>query len=230
MHLFCGQANLPVALGVTVAMALSGATVGVGCRQELPEPSSAVRVARSCGAPSAADYYFPRNIFAHPVDPSESATGPSRVFADMHEPSLSCSDNVSEAYRALWIHSFSTLQPAMVRLFRAGRSWSVVGARVKWPADDLKSPMTETDHREAVLSGEQGDEVVAILTGAGFWAIPTSVSSRDIHDGGLWLVEGRRGGAYHVVTRFGGKDQGFVTDVFRRLLNLAGIPIPKEWS
>lgn len=29
---------------------------------------------------------------------------------------------------------------------------------------------------------------------------------------------------------FGGKDEGFVTDVLRRLLNLAGIPIPKEWS
>jgi hypothetical protein len=151
---------------------ISIVAVATGCRQELPEPSSAVRVSQMCGAPSAADYYFPRDIFAQAVDPLESATGPSRVLADMHEPSLSCGDDASEAYRALWIHSFSTWQPVMVRLLRAGQGWRVVAARWKWPADNLWSPMTETDHREAVLRGEQGDEIVAALNGLGFGLFP----------------------------------------------------------
>jgi hypothetical protein len=208
-HLHRRQMDSPVLHVVILSLLIRAAAASVGCTTDLPEPSSAVRAAPSCGAPSADDYYFPRDIFfpARVEDP-QSISRPSRVLADLHEPSLSCGDGAPEAYRVLWIHSFSVWNPAMVRISRAGSGWLAVAVRSKWDRIGATPHLTEVEHREAVLDAEQGNQIVRALKAAEFWVAPHSVPTPSMEDGGLWLLEGRRGSGYHVVCRLGGTDPG----------------------
>lgn len=71
------------------------------------------------------------------------------------------------------------------------------------------------------LSGTQWGRVVAALDEARFWQMTTGV--RDIIgiDGAQWIIEARRNGRYHVVSRYAAADgTREIGDVF---LDLAGL-------
>lgn len=176
----------------------------LACAISLALPGS--RVARAaelrgdCPLASASDFFFPVSAFdgaRADIDALERELY-SRHLAAMHQTSLSCgAADTSEIYRFLWLRSFHRSISVRVVLKRDG-------ARIEFTeltGSGGYEPGRVRRHTERRLSRNEIDRLVKALNDADFWQLPTSVRDRGL-DGAEWIIEGRRGGTYHVVDRF----------------------------
>jgi hypothetical protein len=168
---------------------------GLACSEpELPEISNAMQVMTLC-AGEAENRYFPGGMFRSvPANlPVGWAHEPAQILEAMHEPPLSCGAE-ADSYRILWVHSFSRWPPTMVRMRRRGDTWDMTAVQLA----GLVDRKVVARHERALSDGESR-EMLAAVSGFGLWNRNDFAWDRDVDDGAMWIIEGRRGTGYHPV-------------------------------
>jgi hypothetical protein len=153
-----------------------------------------------CPPASESDFFFPVNALddmRSDIDALEREHY-SWHLAAMRQSSLSRgAADAPETYRFLWLRSFHRSISVRVALKRDG-------ARIEFTeltgAGGFK-PGHIRRHTERQLSRNDVDRFAKALKDADFWQLPTRFRDFGL-DGAQWIVEGRRGGTYHVVDRF----------------------------
>jgi hypothetical protein len=114
----------------------------------------------------------------------------------MNEPSLlsMASDPASYSYRFLWLRTFN--HPIAVRMSGAGGY----------------SPGVLTEDKSRPLTAAEMAPFLSEVEKLGFWTAPNPVNDQEGTDGSQWIIEGVRGGKYHVVDRWSPK-RGVVHDL-----------------
>lgn len=202
--------------------------------------SPGVPVARTC-ANSSAERYFPAGSFkdlvrdlpyAFPWNNRDSDLFARRRFAlylsAMREPSLSCgASQDDETYRFLLLPSFSGA--IAVRISRRGHRYpleAVVLDREQGadhPTNGMAGygPGKIANRVTKELTGAQWRSVVVALRDARFWRRKTGVRDFIGIDGSDFVIEARREGRYHVVSRWAGADG--TLELGNLFLDLAGL-------
>ena len=153
-----------------------------------------------CPPVSESDFFFPVNTLDGARSDMDAFQREwySRHLAAMRQSSLSCgAPDTSETYRFLWLRSFHRSISVRVAL-------RPDGARIEFTeltGAGGYEPGRIRRHTERRLSRDEVDRFAKALNGADFWQLPTSIRDRGL-DGAEWIIEGRRGGTYHVVDRF----------------------------
>lgn len=171
--------------------------------------------------------YFPSGVFDTST-PSFNDRWYSGTLSALQEPSLFAlrNDKSIQAYRFLWLPSFH--RPISVRLtINADGTGAIVTRSVDSHAGLLTKPTSDTGKliRDAtsVIDEMQVKEALAQLQRLTFWSMPTdeeqAVPQSDSAgrpivrvvgvDGARWVLEGLRGGEYHVVDRWSPHDNGY---------------------
>lgn len=206
---------------MTVALA---AAFCCSCREQnvaLPTISRAVQARLQCPSPDQSDYYFA----GRSLDPRDDRNdGDTRRFVSaflvrMKQSSLSCGSAPVEAYRLIRLGSAD--MPTAVTVARDDR-----GASIAWV--QLSGPTWENSSKERVrgsarLSELDWTNVSRLADDVAFWSMDT-VERRDAWPGPstAWILEGRRAGTYHVVSR-GYPRAGRLEELGTRLLQLTPV-------
>jgi hypothetical protein len=183
-------------VGLFLAMCLVPLTM----QAQLPSPVSTSENA-------ANKEYFPAGIFSEspPLDRSR-ANWYGRTLAALSEPSLFQlrTDKAAQVYRFLWLPSFN--RPISVRLtINPDGSGSIIVRS----ADKHAGLLTKDAHdsgklildTENTLSKAQVQDMLNQLQDLRFWSTTTEEASHGM-DGAQWMLEGVKGGEYHIVDRW----------------------------
>jgi hypothetical protein len=193
---------------IAVVLAVAVASCGHG--------SNATRAA-ACGNVQPGRY-FPAGTFARPPTqypaglavPERSADAGDadptldtfmqqwlggRLCAMEEEPlALSGAD---EAYRLMWLRSFH--DPVAVRIQSSAAHATLVA--VELDGSDAKNPTEIRQRWERRLSEGDWARLRAAIEAAHFWDEQTVDPKPPGYDGSEWVLEGKRGGVYHVAER-----------------------------
>jgi hypothetical protein len=96
----------------------------------------------------------------------------------------------------MWLPPF---RPAVaVTLVKSKEAWTIEGAEFKHPR--TTEPWAVSRHIKKAVSNEEAAKVLASLQDLGFW---TQLSWEDPEEstGPMWVIEGRIGNGFHVVSR-----------------------------
>ena len=185
---------------LAVAVTCCGCAAATG----LPEPMFARHAAATC-AGNPKDAYFMEDAFES--NRSAQETKELRRFAGealdaMSEPSLACG-SIGDSYRVLWMSPFTSspsFGPLMVRLTQSGTSWKAFGIRL-----DTFIHQHAEERATTVLSPQASAQAISAVTAFGLWRKRGLLWSDFVEgatwDGGIWIVEGRRGAGYNAVAR-----------------------------
>lgn len=84
------------------------------------------------------------------------------------------------------------------------------------------------EHSSRVLAKEQTHAFLARLEKAGFWKAPNPLNDQKGTDGSQWIIEGVKGGRYHVIDRWTPQN-GIAHELGLMLaFDLAKMKIPKD--
>lgn len=183
-------------------------------------------------SPTPNTQYFPSGVFDKSV---KSLNGfnyrwYSGTLSALQEPSLFAlrDDKSTQVYRFLWLPSFHL--PISVRLtVNTDGSGSIVTRSVDSHAGLLTKPASDTGKlirdTTIVIDKAQTQAVLDKLQRAAFWSMPTEEEQQQPQasgpsaggrtfvrleaDGSRWIVEGVRGGEYHVVDRWSPDDSSY---------------------
>jgi hypothetical protein len=149
----------------------------------------------------------------------------------MKEPSLwrlSREDRSAEAYRFLWLASYE--HPISLCLTRGSGAFSLHVARHDGPPGVTAGRLTL--NKDVKLNAQQEERLVSLLGKTTFWTAPVEVKeSRGAADGDRIVIEGTKGGRYHVVSREGHATGESYKAFCRGLLELADVPdVLKAWD
>jgi len=132
------------------------------------------------------------------------------------EPQVGAS---AESDRFLWLRSFHA--DMCIRLDVNGDGTSRVTTKIT--ADKPATGKAKTT-RVTQVTKEQTASFLAIVDQNGFWKLLTFDSYRGL-DGTVWIIEGTKGGTYHVVDRWTPKDENVRAIGFAMLNDLANLNI-----
>jgi len=121
---------------------------------------------------------------------------PALLLDAMHEPSLACGE-IQESYRVLWDHSFSSTgayPPTTIRISRAAQGWTATAVKLSGSVH-----RGERERRVRALTARDIETMRDAIEAFQLWSRPDYVNHVGVDDGALWVVEGRRGTAYHAV-------------------------------
>jgi hypothetical protein len=164
---------------------------------ELPVVFRGEQARPTCPSATDADYFF-----------ESGALGRNHKFVSgwaasylraAHEPSLSCGESsADESYRFIWLRGHH--ETIIVRMEGSDKGHYVIATEFSRPVPYVP---TISKAREVLKSvtREEWDSAVSALSASGFWTMGRSPDEPGF-DGAEWVVEGRRGGAYHVVHRW----------------------------
>ncbi len=180
----------------------------------------------------AQEPYFPDPVF-FPRDKELNAIVVDHLSVHlkaMKEPSLwkvSQDDRTATVYRFLWLANFE--HPICVRITKSGGAYSLHVAR-----HDGSPGLTAgriTINKDVKLSAKQWEGLISRLEKTKFWVAPPEVKeSRGIADGDKIVIEGIKGGRYHVVDRAGSTTGEAYKGFCRHLLELAQPDMLKSWD
>jgi hypothetical protein len=140
-----------------------------------------------------------------------------RCFVPEAEEPLCCSRHKeSEAYRFYWNSSLN------------GDGFVHVGCAnevvmLRWQYLHFRVPAATESPPAMTLPLSDWQRLQQAVSDATFWALNLGSATFDGFDGARWLIEGRRGDAYHAVHRW--CPEGPVHDLGRVLFALAGPPL-----
>jgi hypothetical protein len=119
----------------------------------------------------------------------------------LQEPSLyqMASTPDAESYRFLWLRSFH--HPVAVRLDVKADGTSVLVSKIASGAGGFR-PGVLSEHQSHLLSKEETSAFISKVKESGFWKAPNPVNDQRGTDGSQWIIEGVKGGHYHVVDRW----------------------------
>jgi hypothetical protein len=180
-------------------------------------------------AANAQQTYFPANTFDSILETWFSAE--LRIFG---EPSLLelSRDTSVESYRFLWLRTFN--EPIAVRLDVKPDGTGTITTKVAtgeagfpYTSKTLSKNTSSPVPRERVQSFlRQVDEL-------GFWSLATSLKGdQNGTDGSEWIVEGSKGGKYHIAERWCADKRASKRVIYQLgvslALGLAQLRIPKK--
>jgi hypothetical protein len=119
----------------------------------------------------------------------------SKILDGMNEPSLfeRKSDRNVVSFRFLWLRSFHN--PIAVRIEETPNG--IKGRLVRLDGRSGYHPGQVAEEREFLMTAEQWKTFEQLISTAGFWGM--SSPEYPGFDGSEWIIEGLRGGTYHVV-------------------------------
>jgi hypothetical protein len=214
------------AVAFTAAVASS---LGAACADPdstLPEVGRrGVPASMSCVDPSDAGYYLPPEVLQPVGDYAtfELRARYAQLLRAMKEPPLYCGPGVADGYRLApldWAGS-----PTVVRITRLKKGAALSLVKLEAPTWNVP-PGEIVEARSRALSDPEWLALDAALEAADFWRIESTTGDIDAVSGeGLtWVLEGRRGRVYHVVSRSWGPfpSRSALRDAARLMLTLAG--------
>jgi len=143
----------------------------------------------------------------------------------MNEPLLACGpSNDEETYRFTWVHAFTSRAPLMVRLSRSSNDRRLVAGRYEWRENLQSFEMASHIHR--ALTEAEWNGAVESIRQSRFWSLPGAKAGNNGADGATWMLEGRRGRTYHLITKWSPEDNPFRRAALT-LLRLAGFDDPE---
>lgn len=102
----------------------------------------------------------------------------------------------SEVYRFLWLRTFD--HPVVVRVQRNGLNL----VSVELNGAGGYEPGTRWRKDNVAISQDDWRSFTALLEKASFWSMETNSPDDIGRDGSQWVLEGLRGGRYHIVDRW----------------------------
>lgn len=206
--------------------------LGIRCRTWLLVvamigPWSAPRATRAGGD------YFPKLAFL-PANPEVNDIIDSMTSVHleaMREPSLyrrAQREPATTSYRFLWLATGE--HPISIRLDRTGAASTLRVARHDGPPGLTAGKLTVD--RTIRLTEPQAQNLVDLIERTRFWTAPTEVQeNRGIADGDGIVIEGIKGGKYHVINRAGSAAGESYKAFCRLLLDWADEPAAlKDWD
>ncbi len=142
----------------------------------------------------------------------------SSVLYGLEEKPLWPADPKQVAYRFVWMRSFHDQVSITMYVQPEG------GGQLRLQV--YKRVPQQLESRTQSLSKEQVQKVLALVEDAGFWKMTTE-GGRSGLDGAEWVLEGVRGGQYHIVTRWDAKRTAF-GNALSELLRLSKYDPPKD--
>jgi hypothetical protein len=127
----------------------------------------------------------------------------------------------AEIYRFIWLRTFHP--PYAFRLeVRADGTGTLVAKSASGAGgyDPGKLVLNKT----LALDAKEVRQFTAALGNLGFWKLPTQESRGPGFDGARWVLEGVKGGRYHVVDRWS-PDDGPYRKLMLDLVALAGVSV-----
>lgn len=186
--------------------------------------------------------YFPPHVFAHPKvfaregdDGDFSARWYGEQLRALKEPSLfEAFHGDDTVYRFTWLRTFH--HPIAVRLtIHSGGNATLTSKMASGAGGYKPGKLILNSTRE--LGAQDVGRVLALITVMKFWMMPTEPVPDCIDggkecsvgpDGAQWILEGRRGGEYHVVERWS-PESGSLRELGLLLAcALGGIKIPEK--
>lgn len=160
----------------------------------------------SAGA-AAQTAYFPSGAFDDSASDQFLAGYYSNELKILGEPSLlkPTAGAPVETYRLLWLRTFDP--PIAVRLeVKADGTGTVTTKMADGQAGFPNTSMKIVENVSRPVKREQVQAFLALIARTSFWSIATTEDpedSMDIGEGGSeWVLEGVKGGKYHVVARW----------------------------
>jgi hypothetical protein len=176
------------------------------------------------GVTHASGQYFPKSSLDLRADDFKSGWYTSQLQA-LQEPSLLrlAKDTSAESYRFLWLRTFN--HPIAIRLEPKPDGTSILTTKIASGAGGYR-PGVLSESNSRVLSKEQTQAFLSRLNKLNFWTAPNPVNDQGGTDGSQWIIEGIKGGKYHVVDRWS-PQKGLVRELGLMLaLDLAKMNIP----
>jgi hypothetical protein len=168
--------------------------------------------------------YFPRGTF-YPKPEQEKfiVEWYSKYLRGMGEVSLcSLADSEAESYRFLWLRSFH--RPVAVRVWRSSDGYFLNVKELSGAGG--YEPGTLITNRTRQLTNPEWDYFVNLLERSCYWQLAAEADESGF-DGAQWILEGTKGGRYHLVDRWSPQDGDFRAACFE-LLKLANLSIDLE--
>jgi len=183
------RSTLAIGLGIALALCVS-----IQAQQ--------TAVVRSSDPSDENPQYFPTGVLSEYPDLSDfEARWFARHLRAMAEPSLleASKDKSVVAYRFLWLRSFHNPMSIRVDISPTGTAsltTVVTGGKGGYePGIVSKNEVTE-------ISGKQLRPFIYQVDKIGFWSMKTVDDAMRGADGAVWILEGVKGGEYHVVKRW----------------------------
>lgn len=177
---------------------------------------------------SASSSYFPSGILSH-NEHSDHSRGNwySSHLKAMYEMSFYYSryhsqDRWGESYRFLWLRSFHN--PVAVRIWESG-SERFINVKELDGAGGYEPGKLIRNHLRG-LTADEWSEFKRRLDRSCYWQLPNTEENFGL-DGSQWILEGVKGGRYHVVDRWTPTEGGY-HELCLYALQLAGLAISDD--
>ncbi len=172
----------------------------------------------------AAAQFFPPRVFSERADIQQFTDAwYSRHLSAMEEPPVwkAAEQKSSEIYRFIWLRTFHP--PYAFRLIvRADGTGTLIAKNASGAGG--YDPGRLTLNKTITLDGTHGRQFTAAIDQLGFWKLPTQEQRGPGFDGARWILEGVKGGRYHIVDRWT-PDDGPYRKLLLELVALAGIKV-----
>jgi hypothetical protein len=172
--------------------------------------------------------YFPLGALSHrPWNDEFRATWYTEQLKALDEPSLwSLSETQKEqSYRFLWLRSFH--HPVAIRVDVQADGTSRLTTKMGSGAGGYK-PGHLVQNDSSVLTKKQTDLFLGRIEEYTFWKLAAEDEPQGGTDGAQWIIEGAKGGKYHVVDRWSPRDGPVRALGLLMLQDLAKLKIPNK--
>ena len=144
--------------------------------------------------------FFPKSSL-DPRGDNFKANWYSAQLRALKEPSLlHMADNPAfHSYRFLWLRTFN--HPIAIRIEIKPDGTGALTIKMTSGAGGY-APGTLIENTSRALEERQVKSFLALVDGVNFWTAPNPVNDQTGTDGSQWIIEGVRGGKYHVVDRW----------------------------
>lgn len=167
--------------------------------------------------------YFPPLAFCEAGETKDCERWYVPHLRAMHEPSLweLSKKQSGETYRFLWLRTFH--HPVSARLLVASDGSGELVVKVLSGQGGYK-PGHLIHNRTIKVDKEAVDHLLELLGKADFWNAPTEQENGVVGcDGAQWIMEGAKGGQYHVVDRWSPEEGPYRKAGLFLAINLGGL-------
>lgn len=218
---------------MTVGILCAGWAACIGCSVALPEPRLASQVRDECPRQDSATHFFPEGLGLpfRETDGDERERGYlANLLAAAGVASLSCGPGPDEAYRFVW---FPAARPALViEASAVADTWVIRSIEFEDPRQQQQQGRI---NRFAVavkaeprrLSSSEQQAVLAAVRTAQFWTAASSDGIKNVDDGAMWALEGRKAGSYRVAVLVNSRDVSVIR-AGAALVRVAGLELPSQ--
>ncbi len=172
--------------------------------------------------------YFPKGALAAQPQPDQfKSEWYSHQLIALEEPSLlEASRSSVEQYRFLWVRTFH--HPVVIRLVVNADGSGTLTEKIASGQGGYDPGKLDHNVLRPITAKEVGS-YLSMIRKAKFWSLPTypPPSSMIGCDGSEWIIEGVKGGEYHVVNRWT-PGKGPVFELGMAMLGLTSIKVPKN--